>query len=452
MLPHTFAATLGILGLLVLLLCIVRYAESGAIAFLVGAGSTAGLLTLTKPEPMLAAFIAAGVWLALRGRAGGNLRREVTLFGIPALAVPIVVYGALSTAVSPRDLLLENLYPVDMLRAGGDRLVEVRMPLTVSSLVDAIGKLALYAVGVAVLLLAARALSSARWRRTAVIACVSVATLIVLASVAKPDVLRDRMYDMWGWIPAAAVAAAVLVVYRRYRQRDEAWSARGQLELATVVTLAVVAFTTYGAFVFNGWRPQMAVYYAPLAAIFVARLHLVELARSNAARTLGVVWVGFLAAALIGLTLHRAGDEAVTVQGADGALAAPPSDAAVYQRAIDAIELNTAAGEPIFAAPLLTSLHVLTGRPSPLNVISTLPPALPTTSDQLAAIERLDESGVRLAVIDTRNWIGYGHSSFGGSFDRTIAHWLKSHFTRLQVIRGTGDEPRVLEIWKRREG
>jgi 4-amino-4-deoxy-L-arabinose transferase-like glycosyltransferase len=449
-LPHTFAATLGTLGLLVLLLCIARYAESGNGAFLVAAGLVAGALTLTKPEPMLAGFAAAGVWLALRARSGARLRRELTLFGIPALALPTVVYGAIATVVSPRDLLLENIYPVDMLRAGGDRLIDVRMPLTLSSLVDVTAKLVLYAIGAAALLLVARAITSPRWRRPALIACVSVATVVVVASIAKPDVLRERMYDVWGWLPAGALVAAA-VAYRRYRRRDGQWSARSQLELAAVVAFAVVAFSTYGAFVFNGWRPQMAVYYAPLAAIFVASLHLVQLPRSSAGRALGVAWVAFLAAAVVGLTVHRAQDETVTVRGADGALAAPPTDATVYQGAVDAIERNTAPGEPIFAAPLLTGLHVLTGRPNALDVISTLPPALPSTRDQLAAIERLDEAGVRLAVIDTRNWIGYGHSRFGESFDRTIAHWLESHFERLQVVRSTGDDARVLEIWKRRE-
>ena len=102
-----------------------------------------------------------------------------------------------------------------------------------------------------------------------------------------------------------------------------------------MIALAVVAFTSYGAFVFNGWRPQMAVYYAPLVAIFVARLHLVELARSSSARMLGFAWVGFLAAALIGLTMYRAHDETVTVHGLDGALAAAPADGPVYQAAVD---------------------------------------------------------------------------------------------------------------------
>jgi hypothetical protein len=448
-LPHTFAATLGTLLLLLLLLCVARYAETEQSAFLVAAGFLAGTLTLTKPEPMVAGFIAAAAWLVLRARAGADFRREVTLFGAPALALPLVVYGALASVVSPRELLLENLYPVDMLRAGGDRLLDVRMPLTVTSAVDAGAKLALYALGAAALLLAARAMASPRWHRLTVAALGSAAALIVLVSLAKPDVLRERMYDIWGWVPAGAVLAAVLL-YRRYLRRDGSWSARSQLELAAIASLAVVAFTTYGAFVFNGWRPQMAVYYAPLVAIFVTRLHLVELAKSRYAQILGAAWVAFLAAAVVGLTVHRAHDEGATVRGAGGSLAAAPADAAVYQAAVDAIERHTVPGDPIFTAPLLTGLQILSGHPSPLDVISTLPSALPSTSEQLAAVGRLDEAGVKLAVIDKRDWIGYGHSSFGESFDRSIAHWLESKFQRIAVLRGAGDDPRVLEVWKRR--
>ena len=203
-LPHTFAATLGTLGLLVLLLCIARYAETTSSPSLIAAGCAAGMLTLTKPEAMVAGYVAAGTWLVLRARSGARFRREIALFGIPALAVPAAVYGALATVVSPHDLLLENLYPVDMLRAGGDRLIDARMPLTASSLVEAVARLGLYAIGVAGLLLAARALASRRWHNTAIIAGVSALALVIVASVTHPDALRERMYDVWGWIPAGA--------------------------------------------------------------------------------------------------------------------------------------------------------------------------------------------------------------------------------------------------------
>lgn len=448
-LPHTFAATLGTLGLLLLLLFVARYSETERDSALVAAGLVAGALTLTKPEPVLAGFLAVGVWLVLRSRSGARFERELTIFGVPSVAVPILVYGVFAVLVSPRSLLLDNLYPVDMLRAGGDRLIDVRMPLTVSSAVDVGAKLALYAVGTAALLLAARAAASPRWRRLAGAACGCIAVAAVAAAVARPDVLRERMYDVWGWVPAGAIVAAV-VLYRRHLRCQGSWSARSQLEVAAIVALAVAAFTTYGAFVFNGWRPQMAVYYAPLVAIFVARLHIVELGRTSSARILGTAWVAFLAAAMVGLTAYRADAEATTVSGSGGTLAAAPDEATVYQAAVSAIEQHTAPREPIFTAPLLTGLNVLTGRPSPLDVISTLPSALPSTNEQLATIERLDEAGVSLAVIDRRDWIGYGYTSFGESFHRTIAHWLESNFERIAVLRGAGDAPQVLEVWKRR--
>ena len=63
---------------------------------------------------------------------------------------------------------------------------------------------------------------------------------------------------------------------------------------------------------------------------------------------------------------------------------------------------------------------------------------------------QLPSTALSLGVSHARDWIGYGHSSFGESFDRTIAHWLDSNFERIAVLRGAGDEPRVLEIWKRR--
>ena len=83
---------------------------------------------LTKPEATAAVFATAGLWLLLRRLHGSRLRRELTLFLAPALAIPALAYGALATAVGPHDLLFENLYPVDMLRAGGNELVSVMGP------------------------------------------------------------------------------------------------------------------------------------------------------------------------------------------------------------------------------------------------------------------------------------------------------------------------------------
>jgi hypothetical protein len=446
-LPHTHAATLGTLGVLALLLCVRAYAIAGRDRWLVAAGAVAGATALTKPEATAAVFATAGLWLLLRRLHGSRLRRELTLFLAPALAIPALAYGALATAVGPHDLLFENLYPVDMLRAGGNELVSVRMPMTAGSLVELAGYLLLYAGGAAALVLGARVLER-RLRRPLAVAVAAAIAVATLAVVVRPDSVREAMYYVYGWLPAGA-AIALVVLIRRSRRATE-WGATAQLELGLVAAFAVLATTTYGAFVLQGWRPQMAAYYVPFAAIFIARLHLVELARGRAGYALGAAWLAFLVAVAVGLTVDAARDESVTVRGPGGALAETPAEGAAFRAALGEVEARTRPGEPILAAPILTGLYVLADRENPLRELSTLPSALPSPADERAAIARLDAAGVRLAVIDRRDWPGYGQASFGESFDRVLARWLDDNFDRVRTIQAATDRPRVFEIWMRR--
>ncbi len=213
----------------------------------------------------------------------------------------------------------------------------------------------------------------------------------------------------------------------------------------------MVAFTAGNGFFLHAPRPQMAVYYAPLIAIFLARLHLVALARRPEIRTLGVAWLAFLACAGVGLTIMDARAETVTVSGPGGTLAESPGEGALYQQALGWIERTTEPGDPIFVSPIMTGLNVLSGRPSPLPEISMLPGALPTPQDELAAVSRLDQAGVRLAVTDRREWPGYGHTHFGGSFQRIVRGWLERNFTHAATLRARGAKgERTLDVWTRR--
>lgn len=449
-LPHTHAATLGSLLVMLLVLCCWRYAVVARHTWLFAAGTCAGLAALTKPEPALAAFAGGLAWLTLRGFSGARFPRELARFLAPALLIPVAVYGVFVTAVSPRRLLLENLYPVDELAAGGDALVRVRMPMTPESFAALGGKLVLYACGAAALALLAWAIGrGGRWRRPLVWATVAGGVIVIAVSVVKPDGIRDVLPYVFGWIPAGAVLAVAGLAWR-YRRRAGAWTATAQLELTAAVALAVMAGTTYAAFVFHGWRPQMAVYAAPLTALLLVRVHLVELARSRTGYALGVAWLAFLVAVLGGLTVKDARSESATVSGPGGALAEAPAEASLYQRALEAIEQRTRPGEPILAAPLMTGVYVLSGHRSPLREVSLLPSALPARSDEQAAIDRLERAGVNLVVTDDRRWLGYDHGAFGASFQRDLAIWVKQNFVRVQRLHLSSSGSRSLDIWERR--
>jgi hypothetical protein len=437
-LPHTSAATLGTLGLLCFLLGLARFQKTRQEAWLAAAGVAAGLVFLTKPEPAAAVVVAGALFLLVRRRA-----RYAALLAAPAAAIPAVVYGAFLAVVSPHTLLFENLYPVDELDAGGDVLVRARMPMTLESVVEVGGKALLYAAGAAVLVLAARLLTKRSLRvRSALL--IALGVLGALAALAvNPEALRHGFYYVYGWIPAGAAFALVWLLYRhRGRERP--------LELAGVGALVVVAATTYGGFLFHAPRPQMAVYYAPLVAIFLVSLHLKELGRARWAVALGAAWLTFLATAGAGLAIKDARVESTTVRGPGGALAETPAEAGLYQAALEQIAARTSPGDRILVGPLLTNLYVLSDRRSPLPELSLLPGALPTEADERSAIARLDRADVQLVVTDRREWPGYGHGAFGETFDRVLAAWLTRNFNHAATLEAGGDESRTLDVWRRR--
>jgi hypothetical protein len=450
-LPHTHSATLGTLLLLVFLLALVRYAGSGGAGLLVGAGAAAGLMALTKPEVTFAAAVTAAVWLGLRLLSGQSWRRELVLVGAPALAIPAVVYGGFLAVTSFHRLAFENLYPVDELRAGGDVMLSGRMPSSAHDVAVLAGYLAMYAAGAAAIVAAGIVLSrGGRLRLAGVGGLVLLALAAAGASLANPEALRHGLYYVYGWIPLGALVG-LAVLLRRYAKSRPSWSASDQALVLCTTALAAVALTAGNGFYFHAPRPQMAVYYAPLVAIFLVRLHLVELSRRPAVRALGIAWLAFLVAVGAGLTVKDSRAEAFTVQGSAGTLAETPGEGALYQSALGWIERSTKPGDPIFVSPLMTGLTVLSGRPSPLPELSMLPGALPTPQDERAAIARLDRAGVRLAVTDRRTWPGYGHTEFGGSFQRIVAGWLERSFTHAATLRGQGSKgDRTLDIWTRR--
>jgi hypothetical protein len=188
----------------------------------------------------------------------------------------------------------------------------------------------------------------------------------------------------------------------------------------------------------------------PLAAILIARIHLVELARGRTAYALNVAWVAFLAAAGTGLALHDARSESVVVRGPGGAIAETPAEGALYQAALDEIAARAEPGEPILVAPLMTGLHVLSGHESPLRKISMLPGALPDPADQRAAIGELDRAGVRLILTNRREWIGYGHGAFGETFNQELAGWIERKFDRVTTFYADGEEVGAIDVWVRR--
>jgi hypothetical protein len=272
--------------------------------------------------------------------------------------------------------------------------------------------------------------------------------VVALAAVADPEALRHGLKYAYGWIPAGAAIAAILLLRKAWSTRDPDGSAH--LELGTTVVLAVVAAATYAAFYIHSFFTQMAVYALPLAAVFLVSLHLGRLATSRGAALLGVAWLTFLAAAGIGLTLKDARSESATIHGPGGSIAARPEQAAVYRQALSWIERSTTPHAQILLAPQLTWLYALSERRNPLPELSLLPGVLAEPGSEQAAIRRLEQARVPLIVTERRTFAGYGHTHFGGSFDRELAAWIRSHYRHAALLGSSGPAEDAVDIWLRR--
>ncbi len=449
-LPHTHSATIGLLAALLFLLGVSRFAADGARGWLWCAGGATAAATLARPEFALAVWLAGGLWVALRLRARTLGRRDLTALLAPAAGIPLVVYGALMAATSPYALLFENLYPVDQINAGAGEVINIAAPMTASSVAELLGRLALYALGAAALLAVAAMIERGGRARTGALVLVAVVAAGALAALAvRPELVRHGLQFAYGWIPAGAVLAVGVLLWRRHRTAGE-WSPAAQAELLLATLLAVIAARTYAAFFANATVPQQAAYAIPFAAVFLAWLHDRELGVSPSARRIGAGWLAFLALAGAVLVASDAADRSARVTGPGGTLSERPGPAASYQAALDTILRETAPGDPVLLAPQLTSLYTLSGRTDPLPQISLLPGSLPDAQAEREAIRRLDESGVDLVVVNTRDLTEYGQGAFGDTYYRTIQDWLDSDFRRVASYGNDGETTVALDVWQRR--
>jgi hypothetical protein len=434
-LPHTAAMTLGIAALLALLVALARTPASPSVSRLAIAGAAAGLVALSKPELEIAALAAAGAWCVARRLS----LRSIAALAAPAIAIPAVVYSVFLTQVSLHALFLENLYPARVLQAGGGRLLRLHAPLTASSLVHHAEHVVLYGLGAVALFAAARAIERGPTAVRLALAAVGLAVLLV--AFTNLEATRSALQLAYGWIPGGAGIAAILLATRHRRVRESSAA------LALTVALAIAGGTTYAAFYLHAPRAQTAVYFAPLAAVFLAGLHLRALGRSRTAVLLGAGWLAFLGATGFALAVKDARADSIVLSGPGGSLKVGRADANAYRGALADVVRLTRPGERVLFAPQLSALYALSGRADALPNISLLPGMLDGVPAERQAIARLAAAHVRVIVTDRHSFTEYGQGSFGTTFDHTLAAWVARNFERSGTYPG---QSHTLVVWRRK--
>jgi len=368
---------------------------------------------------------------------------------VGACAIPIAVYGAFLTQLSLHDLVRDNLYPVDFLDAAGSVVLQGHAPLTTASFATLAGKTLAYAAGCACLLVLARAFARPGRRRAAAGAAVAMAGIAFAAVlVARPDTVRFYLAYAYAWIPAGALAAAVVVAWRGRDAR--AWTGELQSVLLVVLVLGLAAGTTYASFrpYPNPLHPDATTYLLGFVAVFLAWLHVRMLPRGrSAAARLGTGWLALLVLASGALVVHDARKETTEVRGVGGSLHARPAEAGALQSTLDLIARETRPDDAVLIAPQLTALYVMSDRRDPLPQLSLLPGMLADPGAERRAIAAMGD--VRLAVIDRTPLTLYEHGAFGETFAQTLGAWLRRDFTRIATLRGVGADARTIDVFRR---
>ena len=447
-LPHTFSAPIAALFTLGLLAAVSAYVTRGLGWLLPLAGGALGLVAVTRPEAALAPAGAILVWLAVRAWAGRDARRslrEGLTIALPAVVVSAVGYVPFLIAVGPRELVWQNLYPVDLLRAGGNTVISSTAPFTLHSGIVLAGYAALYAVIAFACVAVGRSRGRAglAWLIAAGVGLLALAALAARSGGGTNGALHHLTDLAYRPIPLLA-AAAVVYTARPALRRSASWSSAGELDLLLAIFLFAASIRTYALFL----PGSDAIYTFPLAAILLVRLH-VALPRSTRTRLAGAAWIALAALTVAALGVRDAHHASYTVQAPHGAFRTTAAEGKPFSAALRIIERDTRPGDAVLVGPQLQALEVLSGRRSALPQLSLLPGALANPAAERQAIARLEAADVRVAVLDRRSLTEYGNGAFGSTFDRVLHHWVTTNFTHVATVGGSGDRPLELDIWER---
>lgn len=430
-LPHTDSATFGALFLLLMLLALTRERP-------LSAGIACGLVALTRPEFLAVAAGAAVAYVVATWRVQGRPAawRCAWRLVLPAVAIPLLVYGWFAEQAGLSRLLTENLWPVKFVHTGA-KTEQNWMPLTPSSVLGLAARGLIYGG-----LLAALLASVSGWRKRdgvrrllalwPLAAAVFAIALLdgalraggLLAGQRQAIELEARHLVLgMSFLPALGVAVGVYAVVRLVRRQDSPLGGSWPADLALIVAAAGLGLRAYNAFTTEG---SYAPYYAAPLVLLLGVLHQRLAVRWPQARpaaigALALVGVGLAAYSLVGLYRH----DTATVHTPRGSFVTTAAAAPALQAAVERIDATTRPGQRILAAPTDGGLYFMADRPPALYELTLLPGLLATPAEERAAVARMRREHVALAAVGARDLSIWGTPTFGVDYDPLVGGYLR---------------------------
>ena len=447
-LPHTNSATFGVLTVLLMLLALRR-------GHLLVAGFALGLVGLTRPEFLAVgagggAAYAVAAWRTQGGRAAAQALWRISL---PALAIPLLVFGWFAARAGLYNVVFKNLWPVQFLHVAGLRMQAGWMPLSLTGAFGLIARAAAYLGLLAALVLSAESISRMRGPRRVLalwpLALVGLAlvvgdqilratALFTTERIAIQTEVRHLILGM-SWLPALAVGTFGWASVRLARRRpaplgDSSWPA----DFALIVVAVGLGLRAYNAFTAEG---SYAPYYAAPLVLLLGILHARLAARRPQARlavlaALGAVAVGLASYAVFGLYRHLN----APVHTPRGTFVTTAAAAHALQATVRTVDAETRPGDTILAAPLDGGMYFFADRRPASYSLSLLPGDLADHAAERREIARLRQDHARVAVLGARDFSSWGTAAFGVGYDRLLGGYLRHAAVSTTVI-GTLADP-----------
>jgi hypothetical protein len=439
-LPHTNSATFGVLTLLLMLLALRKERPMAA-------GAAAGLVALTRPEFLAVAAGAAAAYVIAAWRTEGARPALAALWrlALPAVLIPVAVFGWFASRAGVSNLLWQNLWPKEFLSAGV-HTEQNWMPVSMSGAFGLVARGTIYCGLLAGLVLSVEGIRRRRgsrrllaaWPLLVVLAIIALADgalramgLFAAERVAIEQELRHLVLGM-SWLPALGLGVFVWGVVRLARRGEAPLGGSWPADFALIVAAVGLGLRAYNAYTADG---SYAPYYAAPLVLVLGVMHARLAASRPQARgavlgALGAVGLGLATYALVGNYRHL--DTPVHTQR--GTFLTLRTAAPALQATVRAIDSETTPGGRILAGPVDAGLYFFSDRAPASYELTLLPGLLATPAEQARATARLERDRAQLAVIGSRDLSVWQKGSFGTGYDRLLGNYLRAWSTSITTV------------------